>query len=73
MASAQRRSLDSSLLASARYSEEATLDIEFHSGATYRYFAVPRSIFDSLLSAESKGAFFNRHIRNRFHSQLIGP
>lgn len=65
------QALDSSLIASVRYSEEASLDIEFHSGATYRYFAVPRSVFESLLAADSKGAFFNRNIRNRFRSQLL--
>jgi len=42
------------------------LDIEFLSGALYRYPTVPSSLVDALLHADSKGAFFNRHIRPHF-------
>jgi hypothetical protein len=56
----------SSLLASIGYSVYATLDLQFRSGALYRYFTIPRTLFDALIAAESKGAFFNRNIRDRF-------
>jgi hypothetical protein len=58
--------INSSSIASVAYSTDASLDVEFRSGAVYRYFAVPRSILDSLLAAESKGAFLNKFIRDRF-------
>lgn len=58
--------VQSSLIASIDYSVHATLDLEFHSGALYRYFTVPHTIFQELIAAESKGAYFNRNIRSRF-------
>jgi len=59
----KRIRVDSSVIAAVAYSAEAALDIEFTSGASYRYFAVPARLFSEFLTAESKGAFFNRRIR----------
>ncbi len=61
----------SSLLASIRYSSQATLDLEFRSGLVYRYFTVPRAIAEGLLAADSKGAYFNRRIKDRFPYQRL--
>ena len=61
----------SSLLASIGYSANATLDLEFRSGALYRYFAVPPAVFLGLMAAESKGAYFNRNVRNRFSYKRV--
>ena len=61
----------SSLLASVAYSIDATLDLEFLSGATYRYFSVPEAVFQGLVTAESKGVYFNRNLRNRFPYQRL--
>lgn len=55
--------VDSSVIAAVAYSAEAALDIEFTSGAKYRYFAVPVQVFHEFLSTDSKGVFFNRRIR----------
>lgn len=63
--------VQSSLIASIAYSIHATLDLEFRSGARYRYFAVPHTLFEELLATESKGTYFNRHIRNRFPYQRL--
>jgi len=41
-------------------------NLEFRSGAIYRHRGVPEQVFEELLSAESKGRYFNQHIRNRF-------
>jgi hypothetical protein len=63
----ERIALDSSTLASAGYLERtSTLEVEFRNGAVYRYFAVPPGVFEALLAAESKGAYFGRFIRNHF-------
>jgi hypothetical protein len=42
------------------------LQLEFHNGATYQYFNVPAEIHKGLLQAASKGAYFNRFIREKF-------
>ena len=34
---------------------------------------VPPESFEQLLTSESKGAYFNRHIRKRFHFQRLPP
>ena len=69
---AARTDIQSSLLASAAYSIDATLDLQFRNGAIYRYFAVPRAVFDALIAAESKGAYFNHAIRNHFDYRRLG-
>jgi hypothetical protein len=59
---------DSSLLKAAAYHDPAAvLELAFHSGAIYCYFAVPAQIYREFLRAESKGRYFNSHIRNRFN------
>lgn len=58
--------VSSSLLVAVAYSTPATLDLTFHNGAVYRYFGVPRLVFDQLIAAKSKGVCFNRTVRNRF-------
>jgi hypothetical protein len=66
-----RTLLESSVLSSVSYSIDATLDVEFRRGAIYRYFAVPQAVFDGLIAAESKGAYFNRNLRTRFRYQRL--
>ena len=57
----------SSVIASVKYdTASANLDIRFVSGRTYRYSGVPSAIFEALINAESKGVFFNSHIRDNF-------
>lgn len=68
---AVRVSVESSLLSSIAYSIHATLELEFRSGVLYRYFAVPPAVVAALIAAESKGAYFNRHIRSRFPYQRL--
>jgi KTSC domain len=58
--------LDSSLLTTMTYSDHATLDVVFRTGAVYRYFAVPARVVEGLRTAPSPGAYFHRQIRNRF-------
>jgi hypothetical protein len=44
----------------------STLELEYRNGSVYQYFAVPKSVFDSLLAAESKGIFVGDRIRGRY-------
>jgi hypothetical protein len=65
--------VESSVLASVLYLHHLRLlEIEFHSGLLYQYFDVPQQSYMELLTAESKGAYFNANIRNRFSCKQIG-
>ena len=66
-----RTPVESPLLTAVTYSIDQTLQLEFRRGAVYRYFAVPPTVFHALISAESKGAYFNRTIRNHFRYQRL--
>jgi len=66
--------LQSTLLNAAAYQDHcAVLELEFRSGAIYRDIGVPEPVYEGLLSAESKGRYFNQHIRNRFPYSEIDP
>ena len=63
----QRTELDSTSLKGAAYCVQgALLELEFRRGAIYRFGGVPEATYQELLRAESKGLYFNHHIRNRF-------
>ena len=51
--------------------DESCLTVTFMSGRTYRYECVPAGLVRDLLTAPSKGAFFNERIRDRFPTRLI--
>lgn len=46
--------------------DEQVLDLTFVTGRRYRYFGVPAAVAEGFARARSKGAWFNRHIRDRF-------
>ena len=59
--------LVSSALTDARYDPQSRdLDVGFVSGRRYRYSNVPPRIYEGLVSANSKGIFFNAHIRDKY-------
>ena len=68
---ATTRSIDSSLIRRVTYGADATLTVRLHRGAVYRYFTVPRTVFEELLAATSKGTYFSRHIRDGFPYQRV--
>jgi len=64
--------LESRTVASAGYDDpSATMEVEFVEGRVYRYFVVPRSVFDALLTADSVGRFFQEHIRDVYPFERI--
>lgn len=66
--------VESSTLASVGYdATNLMLELEFRSGEVYQYSAVPHRFYRELLDAESKGSFFNRHIRPRFPHVHLAP
>ena len=49
------------------------LDIEFTTGRVYRYHGVPEELVQEMRRWLSKGAFFNRRIRDHYrHERLSG-
>jgi len=65
-------SLDSSSLLSVGYSgESGIMEIAFQNGSLYRYFAVPPHVYEALLTASSKGRYFNIAIRPCFRFERL--
>lgn len=59
--------ISSSSLASVAYdATRAILQVEFCDRSIYQYLHVPEKTHHDLMRAESKGAYFNRHIRDHF-------
>ena len=57
--------VDSSAIRAVGY-DGSTLAVEFHSGRIYDHPNVPYSVFENLLHAPSKGAYYNQNIRGRY-------
>jgi hypothetical protein len=69
-----RHEVQSSAIANIGYSKRHhILEIEFVNGAVYRYFDVPLSVYDDLMSAESKARFYDSNIRKHYRSGLVRP
>src|SRR5205807_6065602 len=59
--------VESRLLVSVAYDhDQLVLQLELRDGSLYQFFQVPCQTHQELLQADSKGAYFNRHVRNRF-------
>ena len=61
----QMISVSSSVIRAVGYAD-GTLTVEFHSGRTYDHPHVPEYVYRGLMSASSKGANYNRHIRGKY-------
>jgi KTSC domain len=62
-----REPVDSESIAAIGYDDDAeVLEVEFVSGAVYRYRGVSQDVFEDFRQAPSKGAYFNRHIKDAY-------
>lgn len=52
--------------------DRQTLQIRFRDQTAYRYLDVPVEVYQALLSAPSKGSYFNRAVRGRFVHVRLG-
>ena len=67
-----RQSVQSTAIAKVGYSKcRHILEIEFVSGAVYRYLDVPVTVYRDLMSAESKARFYDSNIRRHYRSVLV--
>lgn len=57
--------VNSSAIAAIGY-ENGVLAVRFHNTGTYLHPGVPYSVFEGLLRAGSKGAYYNARIRGRY-------
>ncbi len=68
-----RVTVKSTAVASVGYDPSThTLEVEFRSGRVYLYADVPRSAYEWLLRAPSKGALMNRLI-NQYEARDVTP
>jgi hypothetical protein len=65
-------SLESTVFARVRYLPDLrVLQLGLRTGKAYQYLDVPAETYRALLAAESKGRYYNRHIRNDFQYRQI--
>jgi hypothetical protein len=60
----EKQTLESTVVRAAGYTH--VLEIEFLNGRIYQYFEVPKTIYTEFLDSDSKGRYFNAHIRGKF-------
>jgi hypothetical protein len=59
--------VSSSDIAAVGYDEATqTLVIEFHATGVYRYFSVPKSVYEALLTTSSPGKLFLQQIKGKY-------
>jgi len=69
-----RQPVRSHALAAVGYSKRLhALEVEFVSGAVYRYSNVPPQIYRDLLSAASKAQFYDTNVRGHYPSVHVKP
>ena len=69
-----RSPVESSCITAVGYAEAASiLEVEFQSGAVYRYASVPSDVHAAFMAATSKGAYLNRFIKGRYAEERSPP
>jgi hypothetical protein len=62
-----RLTINSDSIRSVGYDPETqVLEVEFNNSGLYKYFDVPDDVYTSLMRANSKGAYMNDCIKDRF-------
>lgn len=68
----ERIAVESSSVRSVGYNAATfELEVEFHSGRSYRYLKVPIAVYRLLLQAPSIGEFVNKQIKPRFEAREV--
>lgn len=66
-------STDSSCVKGVGYAPQPrVLEMTFPSGDVYQYIGVPPKTYLQLLTAESKGRFYNAEIKRNYPAQWVG-
>jgi hypothetical protein len=48
-----------------------TLEVEFHDGGIYQYAGVPANEYAALVSSQSVGSHFHKHIKDNYKSTRV--
>ena len=68
----RRERVKSSVILAIGYdARHRELEVEFHSGRIYRYFDVPRRVYETLLSTDSVGKYFNETVKPNHRSARV--
>ena len=68
----ERQPVKSSVIAALGYDRQTQmLEVEFTTGRVYEYFAVPATVFEGFLKAESIGRYFNAHVRDHYRVKEV--
>jgi KTSC domain len=68
-----RQLITSTALKSVGYDAVAhVLEVELQAGPIHRYFDVPQSVYETLISAPSKGRYFDNNVRGKYEHRQIG-
>lgn len=60
-------SVDSSAILEVGYEESTQqMKIKFKQGKVYDFCQVPKHVFQELLESNSKGTYYNKHIRDNY-------
>jgi len=63
----ERNKVESTSIKSVGYDPKTkSLEVEVAAGRVYRYDEVPEHVYESFMSAKSKGRFFNTTIKNEY-------
>jgi hypothetical protein len=65
----EKHKTESSVIGAVGHSR--VLEIQFESGRVYQYFNVPEDVYEEMLNSDSKGKYFNSHIRGKYEYQEI--
>lgn len=67
----QKQTVKSSAIASVGFNTNNTLEVRFTSGGTYRFFNVPQTTVEQMLSCDTIGGFFADNISGKFRSRRV--
>ena len=68
-----RTIIESTMIRSIGYdADNATLEVEFNSGAIWQYYDFPESIWYEFEGTDSKGKFFHKEIKNQYSESQVG-
>ena len=64
--------VNSSVVAQVQFLEGSNiLKVVFHSGRAYRYFMVPRRVYEALIKADSIGRYFNLQVKDCYSFERL--
>ena len=67
----RKMTVQSTAISSVGFNTDNTLEVRFSSGGTYRFFNVPQTTVEQMLSSDSIGSFFAENISGNFRSRKV--